>query len=143
MTRPHVPQIPSRQSLSNAIGSSPSRVSRSFNTSSISRNDISGEISSSWYETIWPFASEFFWRHTRNVIFTYNSAASSRRSRIRGLPYGGLACHPHHPNPTRPHRRNSHRHAVPHGLLFGSQTGSGRRKTRCGGGHRCTSIPPV
>jgi hypothetical protein len=38
----HVPQIPSRQSWSNAIGSSPFCVSSSFTTSSISRNDMSG-----------------------------------------------------------------------------------------------------
>jgi hypothetical protein len=39
---PHEPQMPSRQSWSNAIGSLPSSVSRSFTTSSISRNDMSG-----------------------------------------------------------------------------------------------------
>jgi len=40
MTIPHVPQIPSRQSLSNAIGSSPFNSSSSFTTSSISRKDM-------------------------------------------------------------------------------------------------------
>ena len=35
------PQMPSRQSWSNAIGSSPSAMSRSLTTSSISRNDMS------------------------------------------------------------------------------------------------------
>ena len=44
--RPHMPQMPSRQSESNAIGSSPSALSRSLRTSSISRNDMSSEISS-------------------------------------------------------------------------------------------------
>ena len=39
---PHDPQMPSRQSWSNAIGSLPSSVSRSFTMSSISRNDMSG-----------------------------------------------------------------------------------------------------
>ena len=39
---PQVPQMPSRQSCSKAIGSSPSAISRSLTTSSISRNDISG-----------------------------------------------------------------------------------------------------
>ena len=43
--RPHVPQIPSRQSWSKAIGSSPARSSRSLTTSSISRNDMSGLMS--------------------------------------------------------------------------------------------------
>ena len=37
----HVPQIPSRQSWSNVIGSRPSLMSRSLTRSSISRNDIS------------------------------------------------------------------------------------------------------
>ena len=37
-----VPQMPSRQSCANAIGSSPFTVSSSFTTSSISRNDMSG-----------------------------------------------------------------------------------------------------
>jgi hypothetical protein len=40
--QPHVPQMPSRQSWSKAIGSSPSAMRRSLTTSSISRNDMSG-----------------------------------------------------------------------------------------------------
>ena len=43
---PHMPQMPSRQSLSNAIGSSPSPLSCSLSTSSISRKDMSSEMSS-------------------------------------------------------------------------------------------------
>ena len=43
---PHMPQIPSRQSESKATGSSPSEFSRSLSTSSISRKDMSGEMSS-------------------------------------------------------------------------------------------------
>ena len=42
MTMEQVPQIPSRQSESNAIGSLPSAIMPSFTTSSISRKDISG-----------------------------------------------------------------------------------------------------
>ena len=45
ITRPHVPQMPSRQSESKAIGSSPRAMSCSLTTSSISRNDMSGETS--------------------------------------------------------------------------------------------------
>jgi len=45
ITMPHVPQIPSRQSLSNSTASSPFLVSSSLSTSSISRNDMSGETS--------------------------------------------------------------------------------------------------
>ena len=44
---PHMPQMPSRQSESNAMGSSPSLFSRSLSTSSISRNDMSSDTSSS------------------------------------------------------------------------------------------------
>src|SRR5579859_362929 len=40
----HMPQIPSRQSWSNAMGSLPSTTSRSFSTSNISKKDISEEI---------------------------------------------------------------------------------------------------
>ena len=39
------PQIPSRQSWSNAMGASPCSMRRSFSTSSISRNDMSGLMS--------------------------------------------------------------------------------------------------
>ena len=42
---PHEPQMPSRQSCSNAIGSSPFSIRRSLTTSSISRNDTSGLMS--------------------------------------------------------------------------------------------------
>ena len=43
---PHAPQMPSRQSESNAMGSSPLRISPSLTTSSISRKDMSCETSS-------------------------------------------------------------------------------------------------
>jgi hypothetical protein len=43
--RLHEPQIPSRQSWSKAIGPSPRAMRRSFSTSSISRNDMSGLMS--------------------------------------------------------------------------------------------------
>ena len=42
MTKPQVPQMPSRQSWSKAIGSSPFSASPSLTTSSISRKDMSG-----------------------------------------------------------------------------------------------------
>ena len=42
---PQDPQMPSRQSCSKAIGSSPLAMSRSFTMSSISRKDISGLMS--------------------------------------------------------------------------------------------------
>ena len=41
----HMPQMPSRQSWSNAIGSSPFAISCSFRMSSISRNDA-------WLDTL-------------------------------------------------------------------------------------------
>src|ERR1051325_11087308 len=42
MTSEHMPQMPSRQSESNAIGSSPRSINPSLTTSSISRKDMSG-----------------------------------------------------------------------------------------------------
>ena len=42
---PHMPQMPSRQSESKATGSSPLAMSCSLSTSSISRNDMSAEMS--------------------------------------------------------------------------------------------------
>src|SRR5690349_7180952 len=51
---PHVPQMPSRQSESNAIGSSPRAISPSLTTSSISRNDMSGDTPSATYSTSLP-----------------------------------------------------------------------------------------
>jgi hypothetical protein len=42
---PQLPQMPSRQSCSKAIGSRPDVTSRSLTMSSISRNDISGLMS--------------------------------------------------------------------------------------------------
>jgi hypothetical protein len=69
ITREHIPQMPSRQSWSNATGSSPSRMSRSFSTSSISRNDMSGEMSSTSYFTIEPLSDGPFWRQMRRVSF--------------------------------------------------------------------------
>ena len=54
---PHMPQMPSRQSLSKATGSSPAMMSRSLRTSSISRNDMSGEMSGTSYVTSPPAAS--------------------------------------------------------------------------------------
>jgi len=45
ITIPQVPQMPSRQSWSKAMGSSPRAISRSLTPSSISRNDMSGDTS--------------------------------------------------------------------------------------------------
>src|SRR5262245_21257770 len=69
MTRPHAPQMPSRQSWSNATGSSPSPMSRSLSTSSTSRNDMSGETSSSSYATIRPRSAASFCRQVFSVSF--------------------------------------------------------------------------
>ena len=49
ITNEHVPQMPSRQSESKAIGSFPPAMSPSFTTSSISRNDMSGKTSFASY----------------------------------------------------------------------------------------------
>src|SRR5262249_22390752 len=63
---------PSRQSWSNAIGSSPFLISSSFTTSSISRNDMSGLTSRAWYVTIRPSLFASFCRHTCNVRFIFS-----------------------------------------------------------------------
>ena len=52
----HMPQIPSRQSWSNATGSLPSCIRLLFKISSISRNDVSSEISFPSYVSNPPFA---------------------------------------------------------------------------------------
>src|SRR5262249_55114856 len=79
ITRPHDPQIPSRQSLSNAIGSSPRRVRSSLTMSSISRKDISWLISLASYVTNCPGVFAFFCRQIRNVRF--NAAPAENQPR--------------------------------------------------------------
>src|SRR5262245_42907715 len=69
MTSEQVPQIPSRQSCSNAIGSLPSDSSFSLTTSSISRNDISGETSIARCVSNFPSAFGLFCRQTWSVRF--------------------------------------------------------------------------
>src|SRR4029077_16720810 len=66
--KPHDPQIPSRQSWSNAIGSLPSCISRSFTTSSISRNDMSGLTPGTSCVSKAPAVSGPDWRHTFSVM---------------------------------------------------------------------------
>src|SRR3954463_5193688 len=62
----HEPQMPSRQSWSNAIGSRPSATSRSLITSNISRNDISGLMSVASMSSNAPGAVVPAWRQTRS-----------------------------------------------------------------------------
>src|ERR1043166_1221668 len=76
MTSEHVPQMPSRQSESNAIGSSPFAINPSFTTSSISRNDMSGIISVALYSTISPGLFRSFCRQTRSMRFMRNSVSN-------------------------------------------------------------------
>ena len=49
ITMPQVPQIPSRQSCSKAMGSLPPRVRLSLTRSNISRNDACSLMSLAWY----------------------------------------------------------------------------------------------
>src|SRR3954451_17832560 len=63
----HEPQIPSRQSWSNAIGSRPSAISCSLTTSNISRNDISALMSCASISSNEPGASGPAWRQTRSL----------------------------------------------------------------------------
>src|SRR6187401_542292 len=69
MTSEQVPQIPSRQSCSKAIGSFPCASRFSLTTSSISRNDISGETPSARCVSNLPSALPFFCRQTWSVRF--------------------------------------------------------------------------
>src|SRR4051794_21014190 len=65
---PHAPQMPSRQSESKATGSSPLPMSSSLRTSSISRNDMSSETSSSRYVAIAPGEALSAWRQILSPI---------------------------------------------------------------------------
>ena len=62
----HEPQMPSRQSWSKAIGSRPSATRRSFTTSNISRNDISGLMPVASMSSKRPGAFAPSWRQTRS-----------------------------------------------------------------------------
>ena len=64
ITMPQVPQMPSRQSWSKVMGSSPLRMRPSFTMSSISRKDMSGLMFSAGYSTNLPSHLAFFCRHT-------------------------------------------------------------------------------
>src|SRR5213592_2737296 len=66
---PHEPQMPSRQSCSKWIASSPFSISCSLTTSSISRNDASGLMSFAAYSTKPPSLAADFWRHTWSFRF--------------------------------------------------------------------------
>src|SRR5215213_1498875 len=83
-TRPQEPQIPSRQSESKAIGSSPLRINVSFTTSSISRNDMSGLTCSAAYSTIRPAASRAGWRQTFRFSRMTGSIPAGSRLRAPG-----------------------------------------------------------
>ncbi len=68
MTNPHMPQMPSRQSESNATGSSPFMMRSWFSTSSISRNDMCS-VAVTWYRTNRPGSDAFFCRQMSRVSF--------------------------------------------------------------------------
>ena len=55
---PHMPQMPSRQSESKAMGSSPAALSCSLSTSSISRKDMSALMSLTLYVTSSPWCAD-------------------------------------------------------------------------------------
>src|ERR1051325_3207002 len=67
----HIPQMPSRQSWSNATGSSPLRMSCSLGTSIISRKDMSDEMSLTLYVTKLPASLAFFCLQIFNVRFIF------------------------------------------------------------------------
>lgn len=65
----HIPQMPSRQSWSNAIGSLFSATSCSFKMSNISRKELSGLTLSTVYFTKRPFSLLFFCVQTLRCTF--------------------------------------------------------------------------
>src|SRR5215831_7873361 len=67
--KPHMPQMPSRQSWSKATGSSPFSIRLSFSTSSISRNDMCSFTSGTSYRTRRPRSRTFFCRQTWSISF--------------------------------------------------------------------------
>src|SRR5437588_2443100 len=69
MTKAQVPQMPSRQSESKAIGASPRAMSPSLTTSSISRKDMSGTMSLAVYSTRAPVDRASFCLQTFKVKF--------------------------------------------------------------------------
>ena len=73
-TIPHIPQMPSRQSWSKAIGSSAFSMRRWFTTSSISRKDMSGLMSGASYVTNFPSDFASFCRQTVSVSLTCSSS---------------------------------------------------------------------
>src|SRR5512142_1332736 len=108
MTRLHMPQIPSRQSESNAIGSSPRPISPSFTTSSISRNDMSGDTSVTGYSTILPGAVRLGCRQINSLRFmALTCEVRGARSEVRAR---GAKRRDGPPRTSHPHaaRRTSH-----------------------------------
>src|SRR5271157_1849821 len=86
MTWEHVPQIPSRQSLSKAIGSLPLLIRPSLTTSSISRKDMSGLTSLAWYSSSPPGLSGPFCLHTysvKSIIYKTSNNHGELRENIR------------------------------------------------------------
>ena len=92
----HVPQMPSRQSWSNTIASSPSSMRRSFKMSIISRDEASSVISSIVCVSNEPLVLGPSWRHTLRVRFfrvlvTCSSVSGSGLPHKRDLQRGGSA----------------------------------------------------
>src|SRR5262249_45954597 len=79
IVRAQVPQIPSRQSESNAIGTSPRSVSSSLTISSISRKEVSGEILLALYSTSLPLDCRSCCRQIRNRKFIVETKVAQRQ----------------------------------------------------------------
>src|SRR5208337_868825 len=90
MTSEHMPQIPSRQSESNAIGSCPRPIKPSLTTSSISRNDMSASTSLASYVSKCPVELAFCCRQTLRVRFMSLVAA---RAHVEFLVHQRLRVH--------------------------------------------------
>src|SRR5213075_288605 len=114
MVRAHVPQIPSRQSESNAIGSSLLAINPSLTTSSISRNEVFGETFVAWYSTSLPFVFGSFCRQTLSLKFICSFSASAGRFQTATARDAASARRQNRflDIPTQKHRRNFRRRVM-------------------------------
>src|SRR5207249_2657388 len=140
ITMPHIPQMPSRQSWSNAIGSSLRASSCWLSTSSISRNDMSGLTSVIAYRTKPPGSPDPRCRQMWSVrCITCSSVARGGPSRTRGAPCEAPAPCPHLRTPRPPRSQSAHRRASPRPPASGTPRGSGSRTTPRAARRRDTS----
>ena len=157
MTRLHVPQMPSRQSWSKTMGSSPFSMRPSFTTSSISRNDISVLMSvAPRSPTNWPRGLGVLLAPDVQVL-RFDGCCRSHDAHVHLLVAAGrrwtfsnasgsmcrLGVAVRRCIPRRRRGRSSRRRAAPRRPGSGTPRGSGRRRIRGVPGRPGTSVRPV